>query len=397
METKIIKTEAEYEAALVRIEGLMNAAPNSPEEEALELLALLVEKYEEEHYPIGLPDPVEAIKFRMEQEGLSRKDLIPYIGSQSKVSEVLNYKRPLSLSMIRSLHEGLDIPAEVLLQQPYENDEVDPIWKQYPFNEMLKRGYFPNFSGSLSDAKSMATELLSDLFSVFEGREYKNIYCRHSDKGIDPGAMTAWHARATHLAMGENLPSYSQDNLNEGLFDEMLRLSNYTKGLPMVRELLNKSGMHFIILPHLPKTYLDGAVFYAPDGHPVIALTLRHGRIDHFWFTVMHEIAHLKLHMQEKDLVFFDDTDRPERVLQESELEADEFARDKLIPPDKWRIISNKLGNTNDEQLICSIAETYRIHPAIIAGRVRWETQDYRRFTSLIGTGQVHPLFPEYN
>ena len=118
MDIKIIKTEAEYEATLARIEALMDAEPKSPQEEELELLVFLVEKYEAERYPIDLPDPVEAIKFRMEQEGLEPKDIIQYIGSQSKVSEVLNYKRPLSLNMIRRLQEGLGIPAEVLIQKP---------------------------------------------------------------------------------------------------------------------------------------------------------------------------------------------------------------------------------------------------------------------------------------
>ena len=118
MDMKIIKNEAEYDAALERIDALMNAAPGSAEEEELELLAILVEKYEQERYPIELPDPVEAIKFRMEQEGLTRKDMIKYLGSQSKVSEVLNYKRPLSLAMIRALTDGLNIPAEVLIQPP---------------------------------------------------------------------------------------------------------------------------------------------------------------------------------------------------------------------------------------------------------------------------------------
>ncbi|HLE14198.1 MAG TPA: transcriptional regulator, partial [Anaerolineales bacterium] len=89
MDIKIIKTEAEYEATLARIEALMDAEPKSPQEEELELLVFLVEKYEAERYPIDLPDPVEAIKFRMEQEGLEPKDIIQYIGSQSKVSEVL--------------------------------------------------------------------------------------------------------------------------------------------------------------------------------------------------------------------------------------------------------------------------------------------------------------------
>ena len=124
MKIKIIKTEEEYKTALKRVEALMEAEPGSPQEEELEVLVLLVEKYEAEHYPIDLPDPVEAIRFRMEQEGLEPKDLIPYLGSQSKVSEVLNYKRPLSLSMIRSLQEGLGIPAEVLIQKPARDRSV---------------------------------------------------------------------------------------------------------------------------------------------------------------------------------------------------------------------------------------------------------------------------------
>ena len=118
MEPKVIKTEAEYEAALARVAELMDAQPGSPDEQDLELFALLVEQYEQEHFPIAPPDPVEAILFRMEQEGLTRKDLAAYIGSPSKVSEVLNRKRPLSLSMIRALHKGLGIPADILVQEP---------------------------------------------------------------------------------------------------------------------------------------------------------------------------------------------------------------------------------------------------------------------------------------
>lgn len=117
MKPKVIKTEAEYKMALVHLEALMEAKPDVAIEDEMELFAILIENYEREHFPIGLPDPVEAIKFRMEQQGLSRKDLEKYIGSQSKVSEVLNRKRPLSIAMIRSLHQGLGIPAEVLLRK----------------------------------------------------------------------------------------------------------------------------------------------------------------------------------------------------------------------------------------------------------------------------------------
>lgn len=118
MKPKVIKTQADYQAALAQLETLMDAQPGTRQEEELELFAVLVENYEQAHFPIGLPDPVEAIKFRMEQQGLTRKDLEPFIGSQSKVSEVLNRKRPLSVAMIRALRTGIDIPAEVLLQAP---------------------------------------------------------------------------------------------------------------------------------------------------------------------------------------------------------------------------------------------------------------------------------------
>jgi HTH-type transcriptional regulator/antitoxin HigA len=115
---KIIKTEVNCQRALVRIDELMDAEPNTSEGDELELLVTLVKLYEEKKYPIDMPDPVEAIKFRMEQLNLNQQALVPFIGSKSKVSEVLNKKRPLSLSMMQALHKGLGIPAEILLQEP---------------------------------------------------------------------------------------------------------------------------------------------------------------------------------------------------------------------------------------------------------------------------------------
>lgn len=117
MNPRILKTEDDYQAALDRVEALMYAKPGSANEEELELWSLLVERYEQEQFPIDLPDPVEAIKFRMEQEGLRQKDLEKFFPGKNRVSEVLNRKRPLSIGMIRSLHRGLGIPAEVLLRE----------------------------------------------------------------------------------------------------------------------------------------------------------------------------------------------------------------------------------------------------------------------------------------
>ena len=118
MKPRVIKTEAECVAALTRIEKLMGARPNTPQGEELELLSLLVHDYEEKVFPIDKPDPVVAIRFRMEQQGLKPGDLIPFLGSRSRVSEVLSGRRGLSLKMIRALVRGLGIPAEVLLGHP---------------------------------------------------------------------------------------------------------------------------------------------------------------------------------------------------------------------------------------------------------------------------------------
>jgi HTH-type transcriptional regulator/antitoxin HigA len=116
MDIRPIKTDADYRAALADIESLMTASPDTPEGERLDVLTTLVEAYERKHFPLDLPDPVEAIKFEMEQKGLTVKDLEPMIGRRNRVYEVLNHKRSLTLNMIWRLHEGLGIPAELLIK-----------------------------------------------------------------------------------------------------------------------------------------------------------------------------------------------------------------------------------------------------------------------------------------
>ena len=116
---KPIRTEADYQSALEEIERIFDAAPDTSESDRLEVLTALVEAYEDKHYGIPLPDPIEAIKYHMESRGLLRRDLEPYIGSRARVSEILNRKRRLSLNMIRKLEAGLGISAEILIQ-PYD-------------------------------------------------------------------------------------------------------------------------------------------------------------------------------------------------------------------------------------------------------------------------------------
>ena len=118
MDIRPIKTDADYRAALNDIENLMMAEPDTVEGEKLDILVTLVEAYEAKHFPMDLPDPVEAIKFEMERKGLTVKDLEPMIGKSYRVYEILNHKRSLTLKMIWKLHEGLGIPAESLIKPP---------------------------------------------------------------------------------------------------------------------------------------------------------------------------------------------------------------------------------------------------------------------------------------
>jgi HTH-type transcriptional regulator / antitoxin HigA len=395
MKPKILKTESDYQAALAYVANLMNAAPGSLEEEELELFSVLIEKYEEEHYPIDLPDPIEAIKFRMDQTGLTRKDLIPLIGSQSKVSEVLNRKRPLSLAMIRSLHAGLGIPAEVLLQEPGEKVEACKYdYHDYPFVDMYNEGYFVPFNGTLPEARQYSEELLSNLFTIFQGKQPERVLCKSTEGQMDERALAAWQARALTLAEEQVLPPFNHEKVTPGFIHEVVKLSYYSQGPLMARELLKKRGIPLVLLRHLPHTYLDGASFRSPSGRCVIGITLRHDRLDNFWFTLVHELAHVHLHLANENIAFFDDTDRRTSTSCDlKEDEANELTNDLLIPRESWKRVRASLLNTFRDEPVMRFAEEAQLSPAIIAGRIRFESGDYSHFNSLVGHKKVRTVF----
>lgn len=118
MEIKLIKTKKDYQQALARLEEIFDARPNTAQGDELEILSMLIEKYEDKYFPIEFPDPVEAIKFRMEQMGMNQSDLSEVVGLKSRASEILNRKRKLSIEMIRKLNSAMNIPLDVLIQ-PY--------------------------------------------------------------------------------------------------------------------------------------------------------------------------------------------------------------------------------------------------------------------------------------
>jgi HTH-type transcriptional regulator/antitoxin HigA len=393
---KIIKNEAEYDQALARIDDIMDADPGTPEGDELELLVTLVELYEKVHYPIDLPDPIEAIKFRMEQAGLKQKDLIPYIGSRSKVSEVLSHQRPLSIAMIRRLHEGLGIPAEVLLKEPGAQLPVAEIgieWDRFPLVEMLKRSWLPNFNGTLADAKKQAAELLTTWAGCFGGSGLQPALLRqHVRTGSDADgyALTAWRIRVSQLAQEQKVPKYRLGTVTHDFVRDLVRLSYLDNGPLLAREFLLKNGIHFIIEKHLAHTHLDGAAIRLPNGAPLVAMTVRYDRLDNFWFTLCHELAHIALHFDGQDsIAFFDDLDHA--GIDTCEGDADRWASDALIPQEAWQAAN--LGCRPSTHAVINLATSLRIHPAIPAGRIRKETGNYRIFDGLIGRKKVSKLY----
>lgn len=396
MITKLIKTEEEYQNALEFVSALMDASPGSKEEEELELVAALIEKYEEEHFPVSLPDPVEAITFRMEQQGLTQRDLIPYIGSQSKVSEILNHKRPLSLSMIRNLHEGLEIPAEVLIQKPGATiPEKKYDLSDFPFTLLYNQGYFSGFSGSVQQAKQQAEECLEELFSVFKGNQQNIVLCRNSEGEVNKNYLLAWQARILSIANQQNVKTFNYRDFSIDHIEDIVHKSAFTTGPLKARDYLANIGISLVTLRHLPKTFLDGACFLSPEGRPIIGMTLRHDRLDNFWFTLIHELAHVYLHLGKADgSVFMDDTEQAHgEECDTRELEANQFTSDMLIPPDKWNKERDILLMTMNTSYISELAESMEICPAIIAGRIRHERKDYSLLSNFVGSGEVRGLF----
>jgi HTH-type transcriptional regulator/antitoxin HigA len=395
MDPKVIHTEKEYERALGIVDTLMDAKPGTAKADLFELWTTLISVFEDQHYPIGLPNPIEAIKFRMAQAGLRQADLIPYMGSPSKVSEVLSRKRPLSLSMIRRLHQGLGIPAEVLLQEPGAalSKESDIEWNQFPLNELIKRGWI-SFHGTIQQAQKQAQELILTFIDPFDRDLLEPAFLRQHvrrGKAMDSYALFAWQIRVMHLANAQEVEAYQNGLVCQDFIRTVIKLSIFDDGPRLAKEYLAKHGIHLIIEKHLPKTYLDGAVMRMPDGHPIVAMTLRYNRLDNFWFTLAHELAHISLHLEtDENQSFFDDLQATDTS--SIEKEADHLASESMIPTNLWR--AAELTTDPTAKKVKAFAQQLNIGPCIPAGRVRHETGNYRILSPLVGTNQVELEFP---
>jgi HTH-type transcriptional regulator/antitoxin HigA len=389
MKVKPVRTESDYETNLARIAELIDAEPGTPEGDELEVLATLIERYESDRYPIALPTPLAAIRFRMEQSELTPRDLESCIGSRSRVSEVLSGARPLSISMIRSLNEQLGIPAEVLIRE-------EPKAAEKAGFELAKPAAKQLVAWGLMNAKeSFDAFLARAIGGAAAPAMLRKTRTERTNAKTDFTAVHAWCAAVLLLSENETTAgSFDEKAIRKfEVVRELAKLSIHDDGPQRAKAMLGQLGIILVALPHLPGTHLDGAALRRPrDGVPVIALTLRRDRIDNFWFTLLHELAHVAFHLTADRTYILDDLDISSS--EEIENEADRLARVALIPDEEWDAWSRKgsYASLVDIQLF---ARQMGVNPAIVAGRWQKAHRDYRKFSKLLGHGTIRPNFPD--
>lgn len=393
MEVKVIKNENDYKEALGYIESLIDAGVenNPPDEAKLEVLVTLVEDYESKMFPKDIPDPIDALEFVMEQRHLSQEDLVTYIGSRSKVSEILLRKRPLSLNMIRALHDGLGIPAKILLNQHRSTKSEEVVYENFPIQEMIKRGYVK--------AQNLEEELTS--FFRLIGTTPNTLallnrtYYVRSPRPMNQNSLFAWMARVVNRAEEEkNEIPYKEGSLTTEFLKKVVDLSDEDDAIYKAIELLKTVGISVIVEQHMSKTYLDGVAIMIEGQNPIIGMTIRKDSLDNFWFTLIHELAHISLHYGKGTNLFYDDIESVGSN-DPREKEADELALNILVPNDEWKNSPASIIPSPDAAK--SLAKKLGIHPAIVAGKMRYEKKHFYFLNSLIGKGEVRKLFSEIN
>lgn len=397
-ELKVIRTSDEHKAYLEEVQNLLALDPQigSTASNRLDVLLLLIEDYENKKYPIEALDPIDAILFRMHERGLKQADLVPYLGSNSRVSEILNRKRNLTIEMIRKLSIGLGLSAETLLgltkvEESSEKNEID--WLKFPVNEMFKRNWLHGVDDFKQVNKSQKAQLVKSYIEqagfFFGAVAFRRSILGEAQTPTSGYAIQAWLARVILSARDKKykVKKFDPDKFTETSIREFAQLSWSEFGPLTAIEWLENRGIVVVIEPQLKGTLLDGAALKDTDGTPIIGLTLRYDRLDNFWFTLTHEVIHIWKHLDGDD-AFVDNLDVSSEDDQEAE--ANRLAAEAFIPRGTWRR-TDAYRNPN-RQNIEKLAQELRIHPAIIAGRLRKDLGNYAMFNDLIGQGQVRKL-----
>lgn len=406
-QVRIIRSDAEYRKALERLSALMDLdfKNGSEQENEFELLRLVVGDYEAKHTKPVSVDPIEAITFRLAQQQLAKKDLVPYIGSLSRVSDVLAGRRQLTVAMMRRLHKGLGIPAASLIGDGDLDDEEgedlpDYDFTKFPLMEMMGRGCFPpGVKYGLAQLRENAEELVAPLLRSVRGASPSPALLRaplhqSGSRTMDKYALVIWRARVVDKARkSPPRAHYKAGSVTNVWLRDLAKLSSFDGGPRLAKEYLSKHGICLVFERHFAKTYLDGAAML--DGaQPIVALTLRHDRLDNFWFALLHELVHVAKHLKPNHLFIADNLEDKTRKGQAEEDEADAGAQEALIPAKLWAKAKVATSHALDDAL--DLAREAGIHPSIVAGRVRYATGNWRLLSGLVSEhGSVSQYFEQ--
>jgi HTH-type transcriptional regulator / antitoxin HigA len=393
MEPRIIKTEAQYRRYRDEVVRLAANDPDADSDEGtqLELLAKLVEDYEKARFRFAPPDPVEAILFRMEQQGLRQKDIADLLGGKNRASEVLARKRPLTLSMIRALHEHLAIPSDSLIREPTASYAASGNISvaDLPVALLTERGWI--------DSEASVHDLLNRFLASAGSPELTRratIFGPNARTNRTHIGLWLWRVHEVAQTRTAIHRRFRQEILEENALQYLAKLSWMAQGPRLAKEFLEERGIAVVIEPHLPSTQLDGAALLGRSGTPIIGLTIREDRLDHFWFTLMHELVHAWKHLNNDNRrAIADENIEKSDHTEVLEHEANERAAEIFIPKSIWR--RSEAFRKPSAKAINSLAAELQISPAIVAGRVRRERRNFSLFPKLVGVRQVRPLFPD--
>tara|TARA_R110002051_G_scaffold45702_2_gene92200 strand:+ start:6205 stop:7371 length:1167 start_codon:yes stop_codon:yes gene_type:complete len=379
-----IKNKLDHRNAKKRMEKLISSSSDKDVLDEIEVLATLIEKYERSHILTEAPSAVAAIKLRMEQKNLTTRDLETYIGSRARVSEVLSGKRKLSMDMVRALHAGLAIPFESLMKKEEIGSTMAVEVSQPVLTKLKEFGFDLNM-------KDIGDFIRSAFGPDFVPALNRRTRTQRASGKTDQNALLVWQAAVlTKASQNPPIGSFSKELIDKRFLRSIAKLSTHPQGPLRAINELSKQGIIVVIFPLLPGTFLDGAVMLLEGKTPVIGLTLRHDRIDNFWFTLLHELAHLAKHFQilsTSDHVFFDELDL--ETDDEIEAEADTLAKKSLIPTRFARVCRKKFARTEE---IEGVSEEAGVHVSIVAGRWQKENGDYKKFSRLIERNTVRDM-----
>lgn len=400
--------DLEAKAALVHSSVLANAELEALRSEC-EVLGKQIEEYEAlkagtvATLRAGTLEELPLILIRARiARGLSQRELADTVGLKEQQIQRYEAERYTSASLGRlaEVADGLRLDiSEVAELRASEAPHVaeDSLREQcarFSIRKMYQRGWFEDFTGSLSAAVAHGEELAMEYVRQAMPRRQPALLRQRARFGstMDTASLLAWQCRILHLAAAEEPDStFSRKALTDAWFETLRQKSDAEDGPLQAKAFLRDAGISLVLEPHLPQTFLDGAAFLLPNGRPVIGMTLRYDRIDNFWFVLVHELVHIRDHLRKGVLEdVFDDLD-----LEGDELEkkTDRIAGDLLLPEEVWD--SALARYVRSEESILSLATELGISSAIIAGRIRHEANNYVILQNLVGQGGVRKLFPD--